>query len=265
MTEEAKLIATQILEVIKGAKKILLHCHPNPDPDSVGSALGLYHALKALGKEPTVIKGDSPMPEYLSFLPGYETIVPKSYLEINPSDFDLFIVLDVSQVSRVSVLGEVKFPPTMRTILIDHHQSAEPFCQINLVLSDYPATAQILYELFKLWNLPLTESIASCLFLGMYTDTGGFKYPSTRSSTLLAAAELTTAAPNFSKLIHELENNNNPGQLRFEGLAMSSIEVVGQGKVGLVALSAEQIKAAGLRSEDTRGISIPNRLKSVRG
>src|SRR3989344_7317983 len=153
MTEQVKKLAPEIWNAIKGAKKILLHLHPNPDPDSVGSALAMSHALRALGKSVTVIKGDSPMPEYLSFLPGYEAILAKNYLEIEPTDFDLFLMLDISQLNRVTGLGEVKFPSTLKTILIDHHVTAEPFAGLNLIAPEYPATAQILYDLFGEWKI----------------------------------------------------------------------------------------------------------------
>ncbi len=265
MTNEQEKLAREIFTVIKSAKRVLLHLHPHPDPDSVGSALAMSHVLRALGKEAVVIKGDSPMPEYLSFLPGYESIVPKNYLEIDPASFGLFLVLDVGAPERISSLGQVTFPPTLKTILIDHHVTTKPFCQINLVATNYPATSQILYELFRLWEIKLTPASATNLFFGIFGDTGGFRYPGTTAATFLAAAELVKLAPDFPALLFQLENNNSCGQLTYEGLALSSIEVFGGGRVALVALSLEQRAAHGLRYEDTQGISIANRLKSVVG
>ncbi|MFH1170456.1 MAG: bifunctional oligoribonuclease/PAP phosphatase NrnA [Candidatus Vogelbacteria bacterium] len=264
MTDQVKKLAPQILDTIKSAKRILLHFHPNPDPDSVGSALAMTHALRGLGKEVTVIKGDSPMPEYLSFLPGYELITPKSYLEIDPTEFDLFLMLDISQPNRVTALGEINLP-TLKTILIDHHITAEPFAELNLIVPEYPATAQILGDLFHEWGIKLTPAIAACLFIGLYSDTGGFKYQGTTKDTFLAVATLVELAPNFTDLVFQMENNKTPAQLRYEGLALSSIELVGNGKAALVVLSQAQLAAAGIRYEDVQGISIANHLKSVTG
>ena len=269
MTDQVKKLAPEILATIKSAERILLHFHPNPDPDSVGSALGMAHALRGLGKQVTVIKGDSPMPEYLSFLPGYETITPKNYLEIYPANFDLFLMLDISQPNRVTALGEINpptgGPATLKTILIDHHISAEPFAEINLIAPEYPATAQILYDLFSEWGIKLTPAIASCLFMGIYSDTGGFKYQGTTKDTFLAVATLVALAPNFTDMVFQMENNKSPAQLRYEGLALSLIELVGAGKVALVVLSQAQLATAGIRYEDVQGISIANHLKSVKG
>ncbi len=265
MTNQVKELAPAILREIKAARRILLHLHPNPDPDSVGSALAMYHTLRDLGKEPMLIKGDSPLPEYLSFLPGFEAITPKNYLEINPTDFDLFLILDISQLNRITDLGEVKFPPALKTVLIDHHITTEPFAEINLIVPEYPATTQILYDLFREWGIELTSAIAACLFIGLYGDTGGFKYQGTTEETFLAAAALVKLAPNFPDLIFQLENNNSPRQLIYEGLALSSIELVGNGRVALVVISQAQLAARGLCYEDTQGISIASRLKSVKG
>ncbi|MBI2097788.1 MAG: DHH family phosphoesterase [Candidatus Vogelbacteria bacterium] len=273
MTDQVKKLAPEIWRVVQAARRVLLILHPKPDPDSVGSNLAFCHLLRGLGKEATLLKGDSPMPGYLSFLPGYETIVPKNYLEIypasggvDPADFDLFLVLDLAEPGRISHLGEVKFPSGLKTVLIDHHKTATPFCQINLIAPDYPATAQILFDLFKLWSIALTPEIAACLFVGLYTDTGGFQYPRTTSATFLAAAKLAAAAPNFPELIFQLENNNSPGLIRFQGLALSSIELFGrEEKVALVALSLDDLRRHNLRVEDTQGVSIANILKSVKG
>jgi phosphoesterase RecJ-like protein len=265
MTDQVKKLAPEIWKVIENATRILLHFHPNPDPDSVGSALAMAHALRGLGKTVTVIKGDSPMPEYLSFLPGYETITPKSYLEIDPTEFDLFLMLDISQPNRVTALGEVKFPSTLKTILIDHHISAEPFAELNLIAPEYPATAQILYDLFSEWGIKLTAEISACLFMGIHSDTGGFKYQGTTKDTFLAVATLVVLAPNFTDLVFQMENNKSPAQLRYEGLALSSIELVGGGRVALVVLSQAQLATAGIRYEDIQGMGIANHLKSVTG
>lgn len=257
--------AKPIWEAIQKSKRVLLHFHPNPDPDSVGSALAMCQALRSVGKESTVIKGDSPLPEYLSFLPGYETVAPKNYLEIDPAAFDLFLILDISQLNRVTDLGEVKIPFGLKTVLIDHHITAEPFAEINLIAPEYPATSQILYDLFREWGIKLTPKIAACLFIGIYGDTGGFKYRGTTKETFLAAAALVELIPDFSDLVFRLENHNSRGELIYEGLALNSIESVGNGRTALVVLSWEQLTAGGVRYEDTGGVSIANRLKSVVG
>ncbi|MBI2100337.1 MAG: DHH family phosphoesterase [Candidatus Vogelbacteria bacterium] len=264
MTHQIKTLAPAIWRMIQESQKVLLHCHPHPDPDSVGSALAMAHALRGLGKAVTVIRGDSELDFAPGVFPGFETIVAKHWFEIDLSKFDLFVALDINSRERVSEKGEVIFPPTLKVILIDHHHNLEPFGQINLVEPDYPATAQILFELFELWKLKLTPEVATCLIVGLYTDTGGFKYPRVTAETFRAAAALAAAAPNFAAAIFELENNNVPERIIFDGLTLNSVETFFGGRVALAAVAYDELQARDLKPEHTHS-GVANTLKSVRG
>ncbi len=262
---ELAVKAQEIKTAVERSRHILLHCHPSPDPDSYGSALGLAHVLRNLGKEVTVIKGDSPIPDFAQFLPGGELVVAKNYLELNPADYDLFIVLDSGGLDRISTLGLVSFPDTMTTILIDHHLTTTQFATLNWVDSTYAATAEMLTELAETLVWPLDRESALCFLLGIYTDTGGFKYQATTSRTLAVASRLAALAPDYSSLIFKLENNNTPGSIYFQALALSSIEVCCGGRVALSVLPHERLKGAMIKENDAKGVTIANILKSVSG
>src|ERR1035437_290287 len=179
MTDIVKKEAPKIFAAIKAANNILLHCHPSPDPDSVGSALAMKFALESLGKKATVIRGDSEIPQAFMHFPGADSIVPKNFFEVDLKEFDLFIIQDTGNLDRVSHLGEMKIPSSLPTIVIDHHISNHGFgTLVNLVDVSYPSTSLILFDLFKVWNIRITEDIAGDLFIGAYTDTGGFRYES---------------------------------------------------------------------------------------
>src|SRR3989344_9571766 len=94
ISEEVKKAAPLIFNEIKKANSILLHCHPSPDPDSVGSVLAMKFALESLGKKVTVIQGDSEIPQAFMHFPGAGDIVQKSFDEMDLKEFDLFIILD---------------------------------------------------------------------------------------------------------------------------------------------------------------------------
>jgi phosphoesterase RecJ-like protein len=262
---ELAVKAQEIKVAVESSKRILLHCHPSPDPDSYGSALGLAQVLRTLGKEVTVIKGDSPIPDFAQFLPGAELVVPKNYLELNPTDYDLFIVLDSGGLDRISTLGPVNFPDAMTTILIDHHATTAPFANVSWVDVSYAATAEMLAELVETLGWPLDRESALCFLLGIYTDTGGFKYPATTSRTLAVASRLAVLAPDYSSLIFKLENNNTPGSIYFQALALSSIEVCCGGRVALSILPHERLRGAMIKENDAKGVTIANILKSVSG
>jgi len=257
--------AKPIWEAIQKSKHILLHLHPNPDPDSVGSALAMYHALRGVGKAVTVIGGDSPRPTFLAHLPGFGTIEPKNWSEINPADFDLFIILDVGDRERISRRVPVVFPPALRTVAIDHHVTNKEFAEINLIESKYPATAQILYELFREWKIKLTHDIALCLFIGLWGDTLSFRIPATLPSTFRAAADLVERAPDFAAAIFAIENNRTPDELRFQGLALSSLAILPGGRVAYAAVSHESLMEKRVDASLLETGGLANFIKSVRG
>jgi phosphoesterase RecJ-like protein len=279
MTDNVRAAAPKILEIIKASNNILLHCHPAPDPDSVGSALAMKFALEQLGKKATVIRGDGPMPSDFSSFPGFADIVPKNFFEsiadsANPAistPFDLFIIQDTGSLDRVSAVGKargetVTIPSGMKTVVIDHHSSTVGFGnEFNLIEPSYPATALILFDLFKLWNISLTADIAVNLFIGMYTDTGGFKYQNVTSSVFTAAAELVAIYPDFHKIIFSMENTRRPVELTFQGLAFSNIKTFLDGRLAIASVSHDDMVKHGILPVDTSTSLIANIVKSVVG
>ncbi len=255
--------APLILAEIKKAKSILLHCHPSPDPDSVGSALAMKFALESLGKKATVIRGDSEIPQAFMHFPGADEIVPKNFGEVDLKEFDLFIIQDSGSTEMMSRWKKISFPLPIRTVVIDHHPSNPSYADLNLVEPAYPAVAQILFDLFTLWDVKLTPEIAANLFIGMYTDTGGFKYTGTTGHSFAIASELVKAFPDFPRLISEMENSNTPETLAFEGLALDSIETFLGGALGLSVVSNSVLKSKAIPPLEISGAHVSTKLRTV--
>lgn len=257
--------APLILAEIKKANSILLHCHPLPDPDSVGSALAMKFALEQMGKKVTVIRGDSEIPRGFLHFPGAKDIVEKSFSEVDLSAFDLFVSLDSGSKNMISQANPPSYPLPIKTIVIDHHATNEAYGEINLVDITSPAVAFVLFQLFKLWNIALTHDIALNIFMGMYTDTGGFRYPPTDYRVIGAASELAKMAPDFTEAIFTMENNQSKEAIFFQALALSSVETFLGENIAIAAVSHNDLVAKKIPDECVRGISISNILKSVVG
>jgi len=261
-----RLIGKKIWKQIDRSKKILLHCHPGPDGDSVGSSLAFYHVLKNMGKDVTVIQGDNPIPRNLLTIPGADKISPKNIFQLDLNQFDLFIINDSSSLKQISRLGDFKLPKNLTTVVIDHHLSSEKFAKINLVLPKYPATCQILFDLFQLRKVKITPKIAACLFIGLYTDSGGFKYVNTTSKTLTIASILTKIYPKFTEIIFNVENNDEPDRLKFISVLLSSIENFYSNHIAIASISYDQIQSLQFKPQTLNNYSeISNMLKSVVG
>jgi phosphoesterase RecJ-like protein len=264
MTQKIKDIAPEILKEIKKAKSILLHCHPSPDPDSVGSALATKFALEQLGKKITVIKGDSDIPKAFDF-PGVETIVSKNYFEVDLKNFDLFIIQDTGSLQMISTKAEIVFPEHLMTIVIDHHASNTGYAKLNCIDSTYPATGQLLFDLFTEMGINIDHDIALNLLMGIYTDTGGFKYGGDMVETLRIASVLAKKAPEFTKVINTMENSNRKESLIFEGTALSSFRTYCGGKLGIVSVSNDEILKNSFNDDDMFTGLIANKVKSIIG
>ena len=252
-----------ILAEIEKAHSILLHCHPSPDPDSVGSALAMKFALEQMGKKATVIKGDSEIPEAFMHFPGAHTILQKNFTEIDLAEFDLFIVVDTGSITQISRLKPIQFPLAIRTVAIDHHISNSGFADVNLIEPAYPATSQVLFDLFSIWKIKIDSDIAANLFMGIYTDTGGFKYPGTTVRTFNVAGTLTEIIPEFPKIISDMENSRTLGELRFQALALNSVETFLNGQCGFSIISNQSLVEHNILKSEIHGEQITPILRSI--
>jgi phosphoesterase RecJ-like protein len=263
--EKIKIAAPEIKALIDQSQKILLACHPRADFDSVGSVLALGQVLISLGKEVTMIVGDTPLPKFAAFYPGSERILPQNFSQTDITRFDLFIALDVSSLRRVSELEEIIIPPDLKTILIDHHRDGELFGQISLVLPEAPATGEILYQLFSAWGIPMSPAVALCLMLALYGDTGGFRYASTSSRTFMIASELIKLAPDYFKIINELENSEQFERVLFRAIGVSKAERFFAGKLIVAAIDRNDLEQSKIELEEVANSGLVSVLRSVAG
>lgn len=261
-----RLTGRKIWKQIDRSKKILLHCHPGPDADSVGSSLAFYHVLKNMGKDVTIIQGDNQIPKNLMTIPGTDKILAQNIFQIDLNQYDLFIINDSSSPKQITRLGNIKLPKHLSTIVIDHHLSSEKFAKINLVMAKYPSTCQVLFDLFQLKKIKITPKIAGCLYAGLYTDTGGFKYINTTYKTLLIASQLTKIFPKFNQLIFDIENTDEPDRLKFISVMLSVIENYFSNHVAMASISYNQIQTQKFSSQTLNNYSeVANMIKSVVG
>jgi len=255
----------KIWQEIKKAKNILLTLHPSPDGDSIGANLALFHALTKMGKNVTLLGGDSEFPNNFLTLPGTNKILPNNFFQIDQNDFDLFIITDIASPNLISRQGEIVFNKNLKTIIIDHHKSNPKFANINLVDAKTPAACQLIFNLFKENNVKITKEIAACLFVGIYTDTGGFKYVNTTYKTFLAVANLSKINPKFDKYIFDIENNDHPDRLKFLSIILGSIKTYFSGKVAIASLDFETIKEKDINNSVINSSEVSSLVKSIIG
>ena len=229
------------ISAIAESSSVLLLAHVTPDADALGSALGLGLALESLGKQVQVTVGEEGFttPTSLNFLPGTKLIHAPE--DLHP--VDLVISCDVSSDAR---LGTAKAILELATtsIAIDHHPSFTGFGTIHLVDPKAAATAEIILELIDRLEIPITKDIAGAIYSGLTTDTGSFKYQSTTSHTLRAAARLVDTGIDSALLSRLLFDDEPLAALMMMGGAISRSTLIpgAAGGIGLVytSVSIEQ-------------------------
>ncbi|AFV76776.1 exopolyphosphatase-like enzyme [Thermus oshimai JL-2] len=189
--EKMRLVA-EVLKALEGP--IYIATHVDPDGDAIGSSLGLYRALKALGKEAYWV---AEPPRFLRFLAKEEEYAPP--LEKLPPGATL-VALDAADPSRV-----VGAPVEGFVINIDHHGTNPRFGQLAVVEPTKAATAQMVKELIDLLGVPWTEELATPVLTGIVTDTGNFRFANTTPEVLRVAAELLSYGVRLSEITDRLQ------------------------------------------------------------
>ena len=187
----------EVRKVLLNNDKFLLAGHINPDGDTIGSCLALGMAIRQMGKH-VAVKLD-PFSSSLNIIPGRELLVDESYTH---SEDTVCIALDCASPER---LGETKklFDESDYTICIDHHESNEGWAMYNLIEPNASSTAEMVYRIIE----PITDissDIATAIYAGMVTDTGGFRYNATAKSTMEIAARLMESGVPFTDVYSQL-------------------------------------------------------------
>jgi phosphoesterase RecJ-like protein len=232
------------------ARELLITAHIDPDGDAVGSCLGLAHALHHLGKSADVVL-DSPLPATLAFLPGSETIRRPEEV---PRRYESVLVLDSPSLERVGRVAERNLAPGAKIAVIDHHRGSEGFGDVRLVDPESSATAELVYDLIEHLGVPIGPEIAECLYTGILSDTGGFRYANTSARTLRVAALLVERGARASVVAENIYATKTAPSLRILGMALASLETKSGGRIGAMTISREMFEKAGATPEDADGI-----------
>jgi phosphoesterase RecJ-like protein len=246
-----------VIERLKREEKdILIFTHENPDGDGIGSMIALYLFLRKLGKNVTMAMKDD-VPYVYNFLPCIEEI---KKLPINHK-FSLAILVDASNRKRAGT--EIY---AYELIRIDHHIGGE-FESIYDYVDDYsPSTTAVVTEILRNWDESLVDrDIATCLYTGLITDTGSFKYNNTTSKTFDIAKFLTEKGADpfyISKMIFE---RNKVNVLMLLQKTLSTLELYDEGQIAVLTVFRDFLKETNTTEEDTEGfVNFARSLENVK-
>ncbi len=251
---------SELLEIntlLTPENKIVILTHYNPDGDAVGSSLGLRHYLKAKGIDAEIVVPND-FPKFLKWMPESRKAIIGEYKRKVAFDIineaDVIFCLDFNSPSRIGILGDWLIHAKAKKILIDHHQQPEKF---DFVYSDtvIPATCQMIYHFIEAMGDEklVNKDIAECLYTGIMTDTGGFRFRSTSAATHRIIANLIEKGADPSFITSNTWDTNTVSRLHLLALVLARIEVVKDGKVAILSLTRNELKEYGFQKGDTEG------------
>ncbi|MDR3273319.1 MAG: bifunctional oligoribonuclease/PAP phosphatase NrnA [Flavobacteriaceae bacterium] len=248
----------KIRQLINNAEsEILILTHYNPDGDAIGSALGMKHFLKKLGKDASVIVPNE-YPKFLKWLPMSKEIAiaehREKFTEIAFRKSALIFCLDFNTAFRINNLEQKLIQSPAVKILIDHHQQPDEF---DFVYSDttQPATCQMVYKFIDALGETdkIDETIATCLYTGILTDTGSFRFRNTTSETHRIIADLIDKGAQPDEIASNVLDSNTPGRIKLLSTVLNSMEYIEEKKTVILSLTREKLKEYSYQKGDTDG------------
>lgn len=246
---------------LEQAERVLLLTHVNPDGDAIGSLLGAAHALRALGKTPICLLS-SPAPSYSRDLPGAAWLSVYRRGEALPAA-DLTWMLDTATPTRVGAIAEEHGAELAARplLIVDHHVTNDGEGSLNLIDPTAASTADLLFRLLRAMDLAVSPETATCLYMGLLTDTQSFQTSSTTPQALHTAAELIAAGADMRAVVTAVYFSIPISTLRLNALAMSQLYQEG----GLVWTRVTQAQLAASGADGEAADDLINRVQRVAG
>ena len=249
-----------ILELLSTPQKIAIIPHKNPDGDAMGSTLGLYHFLLKLNHEPVVIAPNN-FPNFLAWLPGSEKIlifeneVDKTTKILQEAS--IVFTLDFNALHRVgtemeNVLKTLQSP----FIMIDHHQKPDDYAKYMFSDTNYGSTCEMLYHFIsQLGFLNLIDKTSgTCIYTGILTDSGSFRYPKTTGATHRIVADLIDLGVENTNIPSLLFDNNSYERLQLMGCAFQNLKIISEKNTSYTTLSQKELDSFNYVKGDTEGL-----------
>jgi bifunctional oligoribonuclease and PAP phosphatase NrnA len=249
-----------LLRKIRQGNRFLLTSHANPDGDAIGSELGLARLLRGLGKGAVVWNHD-PTPTVYKPLPGSDRIhVGEEPPAGFPEKFDAIVVLECPSPDRTGLEKHLVERPVIN---IDHHLGNQCYGTVNWVDSAAPAVGEMIYRLAQGLKAPLEPELASCLYLTLVTDTGGFRFSNATPAAFEAAAALVREGAHPEQVSQLLYESQPLGVVRLLGEMLQTLQLHEGGRVATGRLTLAMFQQAGAAPGDSEGLI--DHLRSIAG
>ncbi|HZZ27602.1 MAG TPA: bifunctional oligoribonuclease/PAP phosphatase NrnA [Pirellulales bacterium] len=245
----------RFVEVIKAHERFLLVSHIRPDCDALGSELGMASILDALGKRVRIVNGQATPPNY-RFIDPHRRI-QTIHVEVQPADLNdvqVLMILDTSAWAQLGPMSDVVRATPAKKIVLDHHVSADDLGAELFKNTEAEATGRLVLEAAQHLGVRLTPEIATPLFAAIATDTGWFRFASTRGDTFRAGGALIDAGAKPTAIFNALYEQETLARLNLTGRILTGAKSELDGRFIYTAVRQDDFKATGAIPSDTEDI-----------
>ncbi len=252
----------EVKSIIDAPKRVVVLSHRSPDGDSIGSSLAMSQFLEQLKHDVQVVTPD-PAPSFLNWMHGFDQILnfEKDETEVTEKiqTAELIVCLDFNTLSRMgSGLEAVVKQNTSAYILnIDHHQDPDDFAHFQLSDTKASSTAQLVYDFIKQlsYEALINKELGECIYTGILTDTGSFRFSSTSANTHKVVDSLMEAGVQPSQIHERVYNNYSADRIKLLGFALSQrLNIYPQYNAGIIYLSEKDLNGFNFKKGDTEGL-----------
>ena len=254
-------LAIQLKSELNKSRKVVITTHRGPDGDALGSSLCLYHLLTSLEHSVHIITPND-YPEFLHWMPGNDNVIeytksPEKAKKIT-EEAELIVMLDFNNTSRLDKYESCVVESSAKKILIDHHQNPDHNCA-DIVISNSKAssTCELLYELLEEMQYVknIDKDMADCLYVGIMTDTGSFKYSSTSYRTHEIISELIKKGAENSKIHDRVYDSITADRMKLLGYCLNEkLQLYTDNNSAIISLNKKELEQFNFKKGDTEGI-----------
>lgn len=250
----------QLKKILEQPKKICIIPHFNPDGDAMGSTLALYHLLKKLNHQVHLI-APNVFPDFLAWLPASDEV---KIFENQPEETtkhieeaDVIFTLDFNALHRTGEqLSALLEQQNKAFVMIDHHQMPDNYAELTFSEPTYGSTCELLHDIIDAlgYTSKIDQTIATCLYTGIVTDSGSFKFSSTTANTHRVVANLIDCGVKNAEVHQNLFDNSSENRLRILGRALENLKTFPEYRTAYITLSQQELDELNYKKGDTEGI-----------
>ena len=249
----------QAAQTLRKARAVCVFAHSHPDGDALGSAFALAHALCAMDKQACVLCED-PMPAMFDYMRDGVAFLPPG--DVLPFEPDLLVTVDTAAAHLLGEEFQARYGERI-DLSIDHHPSSHLYAAATHCDPTAAACAEIIGELIDELEVPMTTHMAACLYAGISTDTGGFRYSNTTARSHRCAARYIELGVETGPLNRVFFETQSRAYLEMERMAFAGLRYFCDDRVALVAVTQEMFRQSGSNEEEY--IQLVARTRQIEG